>query len=244
MEVVEIPVDGLKLKGNIFYPQDKNPQNPAILIIQGWTGVKENSFQYAESLAKLGYICLLFDSRGHGESEGDINTATTEEFTRDDQAAYDFLAKMEGVDKENITVVGSSFGGYRAAYLTSKRTVKNLLLRAPADYDNAVFKIARRKAGGSEVPEVMVWRKKVREPGETYALEAVHNFRGNILIIESENDDSVPHQTVENYKNSAPDKSKLTYVFMEGAPHSIKPGPFRDRVEKIYVEWFTKRLSD
>ncbi len=244
MESVEIKVDGLKLKGAVFCPQIKRAKNPAILMIQGWTGHKENSFQYAESLSRLGFICLLFDSRGHGESEGDINSTTTEQFTKDDMAAYDFLANLESVDHQNISVVGSSFGGFRAAYLTSIRPIKNLVLRVPADYINDSFKIARAKAGGSEIPEVMEWRKKARNPNETYSLQAVNNFDGNILIIEAEYDEYVPHQTIENYKNAVKDKKKLTYVFMKGAPHSIKPGPFRDKVEKIYLDWFKKRLSD
>ncbi|EKD90068.1 MAG: hypothetical protein ACD_32C00046G0001, partial [uncultured bacterium] len=103
---------------------------------------------------------------------------------------------------------------------------------------------ARAKAGGSEIPEIMEWRKKARNPNETYSLQAVNNFDGNVLIIESEYDEYVPHQTIENYKNAVKDKKKLTYVFMKGAPHSIKPGPFRDKVEKIYLDWFKKRLPD
>ncbi|KKR59827.1 MAG: hypothetical protein UT99_C0023G0001, partial [Candidatus Curtissbacteria bacterium GW2011_GWA2_40_31] len=56
--------------------------------------------------------------------------------------------------------------------------------------------------------------------------------------IESEKDTYVPHQTVQNYIDATKDKNKLTYVFMKGAPHSIKEGPFRDEVERIYIEWF------
>ena len=244
MESVDLNINGLKLKATLFKGENLKPKNPAILVIQGWTGQMKNSFQYAESLFKLGYICLLFDSRGHGQSEGDINSATMEDFTKDDQAVYDYFANLEGVDSQNITVVGSSFGGYRAAYLTSKRPVKNLVLRVPADYSNETFKIPRAKAGGSEIPEVMAWRKKPKGPNETYSLEAVHNFKGNILLIEAEYDEYVPHQTIENYKNAVSDKSKLTYVFMKGAPHSINEGPFRDQVEKIYLDWFQNRLPD
>ncbi len=244
MESLEIKVNGLRLKANIFYPEKLKAKNPAILIIQGWTGQKENSYQYAQGLAKLGFICLLFDSSGHGESEGNIDTASLEDFTKDDMAVYDFLANFKGVDPKNISVVGSSFGGYRAAYLTFKHPVKNLVLRVPADYSNDTFKIARAKAGGSEIPEVMAWRKKSKKPNETYSLQALHNFDGNVLIIEAEFDEYVPRQTIENYKNAVKDKNKLTHVFMKGAPHSIKAGPFRDQVEKIYLDWFKKRLSD
>jgi esterase/lipase len=60
------------------------------------------------------------------------------------------------------------------------------------------------------------------------------------LIIESEKDDSVPHQTILNYVNAVKDKSKLTHILMKGAPHSIKEGKFRDEVERILVDWFKK----
>lgn len=113
--------DNLKLDGTIFYPSIKKDKYPAILFVHGWTSERKRSFQYAKSLADLGYICLLFDLRGHGTSEGDINKATIKEFVDDVLAAYDYLLKIEVVDKENISAVGSSFGGYLVSLLSTQR---------------------------------------------------------------------------------------------------------------------------
>lgn len=238
MQKVEIDLNGRKLQGALIFPQKLNGKNPAILFIHGWTSKKERSYQYANGLAKLGYISLLFDMRGHGESEGDINKATTKEFFDDVLSTYDYLTKTKGVDKANISAVGSSFGGYLAAILATKRRVKRLVLRVPADYPNDVFDKPKMQTSGSDNPALVAWRTRSRKPSETYALEAISNFDGNILVIESEKDDVVPHQTVQNYINAINDKSKLIHVVMKGAPHSMKEGPFRDQVENILVDWF------
>lgn len=234
--------DGIKLDGTIFYPTVKKEKYPAILFVHGWTSERKRSFQYAKSLSKLGYLCLVFDMRGHGTSEGDINKATTKEFLDDVLAAFDYLTKVKGVDGKNITAVASSFGCYLIALLTEKRKVKNLILRAPADYPNNVF--TKHAALNSAIanPAVVAWRAQERKPDETLALSAVAKFPGNILVIESENDDMVPHQTTLNYMNAVKDKSKLTHIVMKNAPHSIKEGPFRDKVERILVKWFGSRF--
>lgn len=230
-----------KLSGVLFYPPVKKSKNPAILFVHGWTSQKERSFQYAEALAKLGYICMLFDMRGHGASEGDINDSTFKDFLDDVICAYDYLLKDKGVDAENISAVGSSFGGYLVAFLSAKRKLKNLVMRAPADYPNKTFTDLKKLYSGDD-PEAVNWRNQQRKPTETYALKAVHDFQGNILIIESEKDDSVPHQTIFNYANAVEDKSKLTHILMKDAPHSIKEGRFRDEVERILVNWFKRPI--
>ncbi|HVT00735.1 MAG TPA: alpha/beta fold hydrolase [Patescibacteria group bacterium] len=239
MENSFIENDGLKLATTLFLPKNKTSKNPAILFIPGWTGKRIRNIQYAESLTKLGYICFLVDLRGHGDSEGDINTVTHEELLSDALKAYDHLAKIDGVDPDNISVVGSSLGGYLVALLTSKRKVKNLVLRVPANYPRETFTGLARLAG-SENPGVLEWRAEKREPTDTMALEAIHNFDGNILILESEFDNSVPRQTLQNYKNAVKDSSKLTYHLLKGAPHSIQEEKFRDMVDKEYTDWFSK----
>lgn len=243
MKKIEFLSGKLKLSGVIVYPLKLNKKNPAILFIHGWTSHKERSYQYAEGLAKLGYISFLFDMRGHGESEGDRDTSTTKEFLDDVLAAYDYLTAIKGIDTNNISAVSSSFGCYLAALLTAERNIKRLVLRAPADYPNNTFKkpVALNSAIGN--PSIVTWRTQARKPQETFALAAVHNFNGEILIIESEKDDKVPHQTIQNYINAAKDKTKLTHIVIKDAPHSIKEGPFRNKVEKILADWFGTRSN-
>lgn len=242
MKHLDLFVDNKKLKGTLVFPKKLKRKNSAILFIHGRTGAKERSYQYANGLAELGYISFLFDMRGHGESEGDINTTTTKEFFDDVLVAYDSFTNVKGVDNENISVVGNSFGGYLATLLSAKRKVKHVALRVPADYPNDVFNKSKKQTSGSDNPAILAWRKQTRNSCETFALEAIANFSGEILIIESGKDDVIPHETVQNYSNAVKDKSKLTHKVIEGAPHSIKEGPFRNEVEKILIDWFNKRL--
>ncbi len=242
MKHIEFFVDNNKLKGTLFFPQSLKEKNPAILFIHGWTSERTRSYQYANSLAKLGYISFLFDLRGHGESEGNINTTTTKEFLDDVLAAYDYLIKVENVDIENISCVGSSFGSYLAALLTRKRNVRRLALRVPADYPNNFFNISKMQTSGITSPTIITWRKLTKSSDKTLALESISNFNGELLIIESEKDDAVPHETVQNYANAVNNKSNLTHIIIKNAPHSIKEGPFRDEVEKILTSWFKKRI--
>ena len=187
MKNIEFTVDGLTLRGDIFYPEKILDKNPSILFIHGWTSEKKRSFQYAEALIKLGFIVMVFDMRGHGISEGNINIATLKEFLKDCITAYDYFSSIKGVDKENVSIVSSSFGGYLSSMLTEKRKVKNLVLRVPADYANDTFEKPKMGNAG-ENPNVFKWRVIPKKYNETFALQALHEYDGNILIIESEKD--------------------------------------------------------
>jgi uncharacterized protein len=240
MEHIEFHVSGNTLKGSLFFPKTLKEKNPAILFIHGWTSARNRSFQYAEKLADLGYISFLFDMRGHGESGGNLTETSSKEFLDDCIAAYDFIANVKGVDPEQISVIGSSFGSYLASILTSKRNVRQLALRVPADYPNDVFNLSKMKTSGKDNPDIFTWRKQIKSSKETFALEAMSHYQGNVLILESGNDNLIPHETILNYINAIPDKTKVTHIIIEGAPHSIKDGPFKDEIEKNLLNWFKK----
>ena len=66
--------NGLKLKGNLFYPKDfdATKKYSAIIVSGSWTTVKEQmAGLYASKLAEKGFIALAFDFRNFGESEGE-----------------------------------------------------------------------------------------------------------------------------------------------------------------------------
>lgn len=237
MQNFSISNQGIRLDGTVFDPAGKRSKNPTILFIPGWTSERGRSTQYATALCELGYKCVTADLRGHGTSEGDRNESTNEDFLTDVLAFYDHTAELEDVDASDVAAVGSSFGGYLVAMLAGERRLKNLVLRAPADYAVETFHVKKRQTS-SDDPRVAAWRKQKRAPGATQATKALAGFTGNVLVIESELDERIPHQTIENYLACISDPSRLTHIVIPGAPHSIPEGPWRDKVEKILIDWF------
>lgn len=74
METINFKSEGLKLVGNLFYPDNykKGESYPAIVVSGSWTTVKEQmAGLYAERFAKQGFLTLAFDFRNYGESEGE-----------------------------------------------------------------------------------------------------------------------------------------------------------------------------
>lgn len=241
MEDFSLEVDGLKLHGKFFCDSNKETKHPAILFIHGWESKQDRYFGLAQELADAGYACMTFDLRGHGMSEGDHKIYSRKVFLQDVLAAYDFLIAKDAVDSSKIIVLGSSFGSYLAALLCAERSVHSLALRVPADYlddgfDEPLYEYRTK-------PEHANWKEKLHSDQETASLRAIHEFKGNVLIIESEKDETVPAPTVRSYKNAVGDSSLLEYVVMHDAPHSISHYPeFQKEYAKIIFGWL-KQLS-
>ena len=241
MRSITITVDGETLKGFLFYPPNEKDKNPAVLFIHGWTSAQDRYTNQAKDLTGLGVVCLTFDLRGHGGSAGDINNQTRQDFLDDVTAAYDLLIKDNKIDPNNITVIGSSFGSCLAVLLARHRKVKNLILRVPANYPDALEgPIA--KANQDEVYKSR--HLGLQNPSNNMALAALHNFNGNVLIIESSKDEIIPHQTIEDYINAMEDKTKLDHIVMEGAPHSLTGSPeLKKQAQGITRNWLEGKIK-
>lgn len=244
MHDVSLFVSGIPIKGNLYMPENIGPMNLAVLFIHGWNSKQDSFFGYASTLASKGYICMTFDMRGHGISEGDISTLTRADFLNDVLAAFDFLSHVHGVDQKNITVIGSSFGAYLATLLSSKRTCAAIGLRVPANYPDKGFDTIPHHNRAKSYYIDMVdsdevkWKTTIHTYEETVSLRAIHEFSGKILLVESEMDDLVPHEVVQSYANAVSDKDKLTYVVMKGAGHGIGKDELRKKeFENILVSW-------
>lgn len=239
MQSVKIQSKNPFLDGNLFVAENKDNM-PGVLFIHGWQSGQDRFFSLAKELADKGFVGLTFDLPGHGETGGDVNTFSIEDYLKAGAAAYDFLVKVQKVDPQNITVIGSSFGSYLGTILSSIRSVRRMALRVPSNYPDDEFeevKILR----SSEHPGVMEWRSKKLDFNATKSLKAVHEFSGDIFIIESEKDEMVPHQTIQNYLDAVTDKTKLKYWTMEDAPHSLTGHPdLIEEYNKTLVDWIIK----
>jgi|SRR6185369_9624665 len=242
MQTIFFPVDGQKLQGSLFVPEQVRAKNSAILFIHGWASSEQPYLVRAKALTKLGYICLTFSMRGSGKSEGDIKQQTRQDFLSDCVAAYDFLVKQKGVDKDAISIVGASFGAYLGALVSKERPVKNLAFRVPANYLDETFTDPQFHFSGDNSFTHLHPLFKALAAEQTIALKALSNFSGNVLVIESENDEIIPHQIIQNYLNSVKDKNKLTYIVMKDTGHNLKDEKKQTEYIKILEEWFVNKL--
>jgi esterase/lipase len=162
-----------KLAQPLLLPEKLQQRNPAILFIHGWRSNQQGALEYAEALAQKGWICMTFDLRGHGSSQGIIDLFTRQDFLDDVLTVYDILLSVLEVDPAQIGVIGSSFGGYLGALLTTRRRVKYLALRASADYPSEGFE--KPQALFSDAKS-NTWRMLKHQPRGSLALNALHAF--------------------------------------------------------------------
>src|SRR5690606_20270025 len=114
---LHIPVAESMLAGQLVEPRTGVP---GVLFVHGWAGSQERDKKRARELARLGFVCLTFDMRGHGGTADRLRTVTREDNLADICAAYDVLAGQRQVDPGSIAVVSSSYGAYLAVLATAR----------------------------------------------------------------------------------------------------------------------------
>ncbi|ACL55124.1 alpha/beta hydrolase family protein [Methylobacterium nodulans] len=230
-EQIEIPVDHRRIAGTMVRP---TIAAPGILFVHGWAGNQDQYLSRARGIAALGCVCLTFDLHGHAETESDQDKVTREDNLRDIVAAYDKLAGQADVDAGAIGVIGSSYGGYLAAILTSLRPVRWLGLRVPALYKDHDWTVPKQQLNKRELA---IYRRGPVCADENRALGACANFRGDVLIVESEFDDVVPHPVIVNYRDAFDRARSVTYRVIAGADHALSEPPWQEAYTSLLVNW-------
>jgi hypothetical protein len=234
------------IRGRIYGKNENQNQNkhPAILFLTGWNPGKlafTPSDFYAGFLAdKYNFICLTIALRGMG-SAGDITKLRRSDFLEDVISSYDFLSKLKAVDKDNITIIGESFGSYLACILCSKRRVKSVALRVPTDFPDEGF---------DDTPQILLagnlsrnWKIKEHHYTQSYALNALHSYKGSVLIVASGCDEYVPKQTTQNYLSSLSESETTHYYLMKSASHALID-PFRQmEYFKVLIRWLMEHRT-
>lgn len=231
-----IEVSGARLAGHVFEPRTGSP---GILFVHGWAGSQKRDEKRSRAISRLGCICLTFDMRGHGETEGDQEKVSRADNLADICAAYDYLASHPAVDTTSIAVVASSYGGYLATFLSALRPVRWLALRVPALYRDE----------GWDTPKLSLDRRDLQTyrsrhvPRETNeALRHCEHFTGDVLIVESENDDLVPHPTIASYLASFMNARSITHRILEDADHALSEAESRRAYDRLLLGWIREMV--
>jgi dienelactone hydrolase len=237
-EPVEIAVDDQHIEGRFVAGAIAGP---AVLFVHGWGGNQQQYLSRARAVAGLGFICFTFDLRGHARSDEQRETVSRQNNLTDLLAAYDVLAGQPGVDSTAIGVVGSSYGAYLAAIMTAQRPVRWLALRAPALYNDASWDLPKRQLHAD--PDFSAYRRRAVPAEENRALRACAAFRGDVLIVESEQDDIVPHPVIANYLAACTQARSVAHRLIEGADHGLSDVAWQRTSTSFLLEWLAKRIT-
>lgn len=213
---VELDVDGQRLTGTLLKPE---APVPGFLFVHGWGGDQDEDLGLAEELARLGCICFTFDLRGHAESDAGRDEVTRQDGLNDVVAAYDYLASQPLIDTAAIGVIGTSYGGYLSALLTAERAVRWLALRVRALYPDAHWNTPKALL---DKDEVRTYRETLRTPGEDRALAACEAFQGDVLIVQSGQDDRIPPEVIQSYQAAFGSVNSFSHRIIPGASHAMR----------------------
>jgi alpha-beta hydrolase superfamily lysophospholipase len=126
---ITLPGNGGNLRGDI----DRRAGDFVVLWVHGLGSHRggEKAVAIRDECRRRGWSFAAFDFRGHGESSGDMLGLTTSRLLDDLKAIRQFLAQ-QGLTK--IGVIGSSMGGYAAAWSVrqSPSSILGCVFLAPA----------------------------------------------------------------------------------------------------------------
>jgi uncharacterized protein len=132
----------VSLAGTLDMPRTGGPF-PTVLLLAG-SGPHDRDetlaghrpyLVLADALARSGFAVLRYDKRGIASSTGDYNSATTEDFASDAEAAVAFLRTRHDLNMEKFGIIGHSEGGLIGSIVAVRnpqRVSWLVLLAAPA----------------------------------------------------------------------------------------------------------------
>lgn len=124
---VQFNAHGLHVAAILNTPEHAEGKNPAIVCVHPGSSCKDQTAGiYAEKLAELGYVTIVFDASFQGESEGEPRYAEYPAARVEDiRCAVDYLTTLDHVDENRIGVLGvCAGGGYAVNAAMTERRIK------------------------------------------------------------------------------------------------------------------------
>jgi pimeloyl-ACP methyl ester carboxylesterase len=134
------------------------------------------------------------------------------------------LIGAKEVDAARIGICGASYGAYLSALMLPQRRVRKLLLRAPALYDDEIFNTTLAQP-----------RKARADVSAPRLARALREFSGEVLVLESGADETIPHSVIEWYLGACP---SARHKVIECASHALTTEKWREAFLTEIVSFF------
>ena len=210
---------------------------PGLLVLPGWDDDGKDQYDaLAADLTPEAWQCRradLPDARWPAPRRDAVNR---EDNLQQVLADFDALSSQAAP----VAVLGFSYGGYMAALLATLRPVRWLVLRSPALYPDADW-LTPKAALDKQVLEH--YRHQHHTPANNRALHSCAAFRGDALLIESEDDEVIPGPVIDIFAQALGGAHSLTRYTLRGADHALSQQAWRSDYHARVVAWLTQQVS-
>lgn len=251
-ESFHLTVDGNDIMGEIYFPEEgqEKKTSPALCLCHGIpSGKPPNPLDggypaLAEKFTRAGFATMIFNFRGAGISGGDFDIMG---WTRDLQAAIDYLYSHPRVDNSRLYVMGFSGGAAAANYVAAHDTrISKVVLCCCAAKFNKLILPDKAEETIAGLRKQGVIRSRDFPPSLD---EWFENFRNIVpphwigkiaprplLIVHGDQDELIDvNQAWLNYESAGEPKD---IAIIEGAAHQLRLYP---DVMDICLEWLTRQ---
>lgn len=210
---------------------------PGVILVHGMRSSNKGYIPIAQELARNGIVGLAINLRGHGSSQGDFDKLTVNDGLSDALNAYDFLLS-QGVDPTRVGFCGASLGSAIGVLLSKRREIKSMVLRAPATYTEELMETVYPNI---MLEEVRIF-PKMTELEKTPPYEAISNFKGNLLVVASGEDEVIPPQISNGYITAAKQAKIKELLTIKDATHALINPEWRVEFIIDLMRWFKTTL--
>jgi uncharacterized protein len=249
VEPLNVEHAGRTLRGVLHLPHPNPSPAPAVVLCHGFGA---NRFEFgniftelARRLAAEGLAAYRFDFAACGESDGDFADLTVSDQVAQVGAVLDTVASHRALDPDRLSLLGMSLGGLTASLAGAKRPVRSLALWAPAalavdanEPDEVAYWPEILENGYEDLLGKPVTRH-FTEDGfgiDPWADAAGH--AGPVLLAFGTDDDLLPDDVVDNYRNLYDDRLEM-HVF-EDLGHTFETVPARAALLDVTVEFLLR----
>jgi uncharacterized protein len=225
--------DGLSLRGNFAAPRN----GAVVVMVHGLGQNRMHFLAVAEMLARHGYGALFYDSRAHGDSDGDLATWGVAE-QRDVEAAVAFASARA----DKVVTLGFSVGTTAVFFeATHDPRVRAVILEAIwPDIDDEMTSKAGGRGAFSRYPAVLAMKRSIDFSRVRPVDHAAELGARPKLFIAGSNDDDTPPAVMQRVVDASPDPKRFWIV--PGAKHGEYAATAPVEYERVVIDFLDQSL--
>lgn len=182
-----------------------------VLILPGAGSVKESHHDFARACRAAGFAALVFDQRGHGESDGELGSTVLDDMT----------AMAALLDARPLALRGSSMGGYFALAGAERLRADAVVAICPASAEHLL-----KGLRDGELPFRADSFELERFLLEHDAGDAAEKLRAPLLLLHADGDETIPIEHSRMLRERARSSSRVKLVELPGGHHrSVQHDP-------------------